>query len=153
LTVETMIDLNEAVLAVRAAREAIGAGAVLATVTFEPGPRGWFTVMGNDVASVAGELAAAGADVLGSNCGQGSQGMVAVAAEFARATDLPLLIQANAGLPVLTQGVVHYPESPDDMAAVLPALLDAGVRVVGGCCGTTPDHIAALRRKLDQIKS
>jgi len=153
LTVETMIDLAEAVLAVQAAREAMGTGAVLASLTFEPSPRGWFTIMGNDVATAVGELAAAGADVVGSNCGQGTEGMLSVAEEFAKATDLPLLIQANAGLPVLDDGQVHYPETPADMAAVLPALLDAGVKIVGGCCGTKPTHIAALRQTLDQIKA
>ena len=153
LTVETMIDLAEAVLAVRAAREAIGNGAVLATLTFEPNPRGWFTIMGNDVPTVVNELATAGADAVGSNCGQGTEGMLSVAKEFSQATDLPLLIQANAGLPVLEGDHVHYPETPDAMAAAVPALLDAGVKIVGGCCGTTPIHIAALRRTLDQIKA
>jgi len=150
LTVETMIDLNEAVLAVKAAREAIGEGAVLASLTFEPTSRGWFTIMGNDIPTVARELAAAGADAVGSNCGQGARDMLDVAGEFASATDLPLLIQANAGLPVLEKGEVRYPESPTDMAAVLPELLALGVRIVGGCCGTTPEHIAALRQVLDK---
>ena len=151
LTVETMIDLNEAVLAVQAAREAIGEGAVLASLTFEPTPRGWFTIMGNDIPTVVRELAAAGADVVGSNCGQGTEVMSAVARDFATATDLPLLIQANAGLPSLKNGEVHYPESPADMAAFLPELLAAGVKIVGGCCGTTPAHIAALRKALEEF--
>ncbi len=145
LTVETMSDLNEAVLAVRAAREAVGEGPVLVSMTFDPTPRGWFTIMGNDIPTAARELADAGADVIGSNCGQGTEGMLSVAGEFAKATDLPLLIQANAGLPVLKDGMVHYPESPAEMATVLPELLAAGVKIVGGCCGTTPAHIAALR--------
>lgn len=148
LTVETMIDLNEAVLAVQAAREAVGEGAVLVSMTFDSTPRGWFTIMGNDIPTVARELAAAGADVIGSNCGQGTEGMLSVAGEFAKATDLPLLIQANAGLPILTEGKVHYPETPAEMAAVLPELLAAGVKIIGGCCGTTPAHIAALREAL-----
>jgi len=148
LTVETMSDLSEAVLAVQAAREAVGEGSVLVSMTFDPTPRGWFTIMGNDIPTVIRELAGAGADVIGSNCGQGTEGMLAVAREFAKATDLPLLIQANAGLPVLKDGKVLYPETPAEMAAVLPGLLDAGVRIVGGCCGTTPAHIAAFREAL-----
>jgi 5-methyltetrahydrofolate--homocysteine methyltransferase len=152
LTVETMSDLREAVLAVQAAREAMDKGGVLASLTFEPTPRGWFTIMGNDVPTVVRELAAAGAEVVGSNCGQGTEGMLAVAREFAQATDLPLLIQSNAGMPVLKDGVVHYPETPADMAAVLPELRAAGVKIVGGCCGTTPEHIAVLRATLDRIK-
>jgi 5-methyltetrahydrofolate--homocysteine methyltransferase len=148
LTVETMTDLAEARLAVQAAREALGEGSVLATMTFEPTPGGWFTIMGNDVPSVAAGLATAGADVVGSNCGQGTEGMLEVAREFAAATDLPLLIQANAGLPVLRGGDVSYPESPPEMASALPDLLTAGVRILGGCCGTTPEHIKALKDSL-----
>jgi 5-methyltetrahydrofolate--homocysteine methyltransferase len=148
LTVETMTDLTEAVLAVQAAREAIGEGTVMVSMTFDPTPRGWFTIMGNDIPTVARELADAGADVIGSNCGQGTEGMLLVAGEFAKTTDLPLLVQANAGLPILKAGKVHYPESPAEMAAVIPDLLAAGVRIVGGCCGTTPAHIAALREAL-----
>ena len=152
LTVETMTDLSEAVLAVQAAREAIGEGAVLASLTFEPTPRGWFTIMGNDIPTTVRELAAAGADAVGSNCGQGTEGMLAVARDFASATDLPLLIQANAGLPILKNGKVHYPETPADMASFLPELLAAGVKIVGGCCGATPAHIAALREVLDKFE-
>jgi len=149
LTVETMTDLAEAVLAVQAAREAVGEGTVLVSMTFDPTPRGWFTIMGNDIPTVARELADAGADVIGSNCGQGTEGMLSVAGELAKATDLPLLIQANAGLPILKDGKVHYPETPAEMAAVLPELLAAGVKIVGGCCGTTPAHIVALRKVLE----
>jgi len=153
LTIETMTDLAEAVLAVKAAREALGHRAVLASLTFDPTPRGWFTIMGNDVAAAAGELAAAGADAVGSNCGQGTEGMLSVALDFGQVTDLPLLIQANAGLPVLEAGEVHYPETPADMAAHLPDLVNAGVKIIGGCCGTSPDHIVALRGILDQLKA
>ena len=153
LTIETMTDLGEAVLAVKAAREIIGDGIVLASLTFEPTSRGWFTIMGNDIVAAASELAAAGADAVGSNCGQGTEGMLSVARDFGRVTDMPLLIQANAGLPVLREGKVHYPETPGDMAAVLPDLLGAGVKIIGGCCGTSPEHISALRKVLDQIKA
>jgi 5-methyltetrahydrofolate--homocysteine methyltransferase len=149
LTVETMIDLREALLAVGAAREAAGDGVVMATMTFEPSPRGWFTIMGDDVPAVVAGLASAGADVLGGNCGQGSGGLLAVAREFSAATALPLLIQPNAGLPALAGGEVRYPEDPAHMAAFLPDLVAAGVRIVGGCCGTTPAHIAALVRARD----
>ncbi len=152
LTVETMTDLAEAVLAVQAAREAVGDGTVLATMTFEPTDRGCFTIMGNDVPTVARELAAAGADVVGSNCGQGSVGMLAVARELAGATDLPLMIQANAGLPVLEEGKVRYPESPDQMAGIIQDLEGCGVRITGGCCGSTPAHIAAMRAVLDRLR-
>ena len=150
LTIETMSDLAEGVLAVQAAREAGPGVPILATMTFEPTPRGWFTIMGNDIPAAAAALTRAGAEVLGSNCGQGIAGMLEVARAFAATTDRPLLIQANAGLPVLHEGRVHYPESPADLAAVVPELLAAGVRILGGCCGTTVEHIQALRLALDR---
>ncbi len=150
LCVETMIDLAEAVLAVTAARAALPHGVVMVSLTFEPTPRGWFTIMGNDVPTAAAELSHAGANVIGSNCGQGTAGMLEIAQEFAAAGDCPILIQPNAGLPVLKGTDVHYPESPTDMAAAAPALLAAGVRVIGGCCGTTSSHIVALRQAIDQ---
>ena len=122
-------------------------------MTFEPTPGGWFTIMGNDIPTAAAALIESGADVVGSNCGQGSAGMVEVARAFAAATDHPLMIQANAGLPVLDEGRVNYPEAPTDMAASVPDLVTAGVRIIGGCCGTTVQHITAFRRALDEYRN
>ena len=153
LTIETMSDVTEAVLAVQAARQAGPLAPILATMTFDPTPRGWFTIMGQDIPTVAASLQEAGADVVGANCGQGPAGLLEIAREFAAACQLPLMIQANAGLPELRDGQVVYPATPADMAAYLPALVDAGVRIVGGCCGTTTEHIAAMRRALDSSGS
>ncbi len=150
LCVETMIDLREAVIAVQAARKALPDGVVMVSLTFDSTPRGWFTIMGNDIATAAAELVAAGADVIGSNCGQGPAGMLEIATAFAATTDRPILIQPNAGLPILEGTDVHYPESPAQMASVLPDLINAGVRVIGGCCGTTPDHTRAFREVIDR---
>jgi 5-methyltetrahydrofolate--homocysteine methyltransferase len=153
LTIETMSDVAEAVLAVQAARQAGPDVPILATMTFDPTPRGWFTIMGQDITTVAAALIEAGADVVGANCGQGPAGLLEIARVFTGACDLPLMIQANAGLPELRDGQVVYPATPADMAAYLPALVDAGVRIVGGCCGTTTEHIAAMRRALDSSGS
>jgi 5-methyltetrahydrofolate--homocysteine methyltransferase len=153
LTIETMSDVTEAVLAVTAARQAGPEVPILATMTFDPTPRGWFTIMGQDIPTVAAALQVAGADVVGANCGQGPAGLLEVAREFAAACDLPLMIQANAGLPELRDGQVVYPTTPTEMAAFLPELLAARVRIVGGCCGTTFEHIAAMRRALDSRES
>ncbi len=150
LCVETMIDLREAVLATQAARAALPHGVVMVSLTFEPTSRGWFTIMGNDVPSTVAELTTAGADVIGSNCGQGSAGMLEIAQEFSAVTKRPILIQPNAGLPVMQELEVHYPESPNQMATFLPDLLASGVQVVGGCCGTSPAHTAALRQAIDK---
>ncbi len=147
--IETMTDLTEARLAVEAARAVVGDVPVAATMTFDPTPRGFFTMMGVSVKQAVGGLSEAGADILGSNCGNGVENMVEIAAEFAEHTDLPLLIQSNAGLPELKDGRAVYSETPEFMAEQSLKLVDCGVRIIGGCCGTTPEHITALRRCLD----
>lgn len=149
ICIETMTDLQEALLAVRATREIAPDLPVLVTLTFESTPRGFFTMMGNDIPSAASALAKAGADVVGSNCGNGSKLMVEVAQAFSAVTNLPLLVQANAGLPALRDGLMIYDETPAFMAEQAERMLAVGVRIVGGCCGTTPDHVRALRRIVD----
>jgi 5-methyltetrahydrofolate--homocysteine methyltransferase len=149
LCIETMGDLTEATCAVKAAKAKAPALPVMATMTFERTPRGYFTVMGVSVERAVAGLEAAGADVVGSNCGTGIEDMIEVARAMTRATRLPLLIQPNAGLPESREGQVVYNQTPETMAARVPELLDLGVAIVGGCCGTTPDHIRAIRRAVD----
>jgi len=143
--IETMIDLAEAVLAVRAARAVAPALPVMATMTFERTRRGFFTVMGASIEQAARELGEAGADIVGSNCGNGSAVMVEIAREFRAHTGRPMAIQPNAGLPEPRGGETVYPETPEFMAEQAKALVRAGVAIVGGCCGTTPEHVRALR--------
>ncbi len=149
ICVETMMDLTEAVLAVRAAKDAAPHLPIMATMTFDQTPRGFFTIMGVDVPTAAGGLRDAGADVVGSNCGNGIDNMVAIASAFRECTDRPLIIQSNAGLPKTQAGKLSYDETPDFMAERVRKLLDVGVSVIGGCCGTTPDHIRAMRKAVD----
>ena len=146
--IETMIDLAEALLAVRAARAVAPALPVLATLTFERTRRGFFTVMGASVEQAARELGEAGADIVGSNCGNGSEVMVEIAREFRARTTRPIAIQPNAGLPEPRGGETVYPETPEFMAEQAKALVREGVSIVGGCCGTTPEHVRALRQAL-----
>lgn len=148
LCVETMTDLTEATLAVEAAKSIAPAIPVLATMTFDPTPRGFFTIMGVDIPTAAGGLAAAGADVIGSNCGNGSAQMQDIARGFKQHTTMPLIIQANAGLPELVDDRVVYRESPEYMAQKAQEMVKFGVSVIGGCCGTTPAHITAIREKI-----
>lgn len=152
LCIETMTDVQEAVLAVEAARSLNVKIPIMATMTFEPTPTGFFTMMGVSVAEAAEGLTAAGANVLGSNCGNGIENMIKIAQEFKSVTSLPLLIQANAGIPVLKEGKSVYPETPDFFAEKIPALLDAGVSIIGGCCGTTPEHIRLIRKAVDAYR-
>jgi 5-methyltetrahydrofolate--homocysteine methyltransferase len=149
LCIETMSDLTEATRAVRAAKAVAPGVPVMATMTFERTPRGYFTVMGVSVERAVAGLEVAGADVVGSNCGTGIEDMIEVARAMIRATRLPLLIQPNAGLPESREGQVVYNQTPETMAARVPELLDLGVAIVGGCCGTTPDHVRAIRRAVD----
>ena len=144
-SVETMTDLTEAVLAVKAIKAVAPGLPVLATMTFDETPRGFYTIMGNDLASAVAGLADAGADIVGSNCGNGSEQMLAIAGELRRHTELPLIIQPNAGLPRPEGERVVYPETPAFMAEMAVAMVDAGVSVVGACCGSTPEHIRAIR--------
>jgi 5-methyltetrahydrofolate--homocysteine methyltransferase len=149
LIVETMVDLAEAKLAIETAKEISPHTPVLATMTFDATPRGFFTVMGVSVETAATGLQEAGADAVGSNCGTGSESMLEIARAFRACTDSPLIIQPNAGLPEIRGGKTVYDETPEFMAAKAKALLDLGVAVIGGCCGTTPDHVRALRATVD----
>lgn len=151
IIVETMTDLAEAVLAVKAARSITRDVPVMATLTFDDTPRGFYTVMGVTVEQAVKGLHDAGAEVVGSNCGNGIDNMVRIAAEFRKHTSGPLLIQSNAGLPQIVDSSVVYAETPEYMTERVDALLELRVNVIGGCCGTTPAHIAALRRRVDQF--
>jgi 5-methyltetrahydrofolate--homocysteine methyltransferase len=130
---------------VSAARRAAPDVPVVATMTFEATPRGFRTMMGVSVDQAVQALTEAGAVVLGSNCGTGIDAMIAVTREFRGHAALPLLVRANAGLPEISAGAVRYPESPEFFADRVPALVAAGAQIVGGCCGTTPRHVAAIR--------
>jgi 5-methyltetrahydrofolate--homocysteine methyltransferase len=146
---ETMIDLAEAVLGVKSAKSVAPQIPVCATMTFDFTPRGFFTVMGNSIEQAARELETAGADVVGSNCGNGIENMAKIAAEFKNHTDLPILIQSNAGLPIVRGDDLEYPESPVFMSEKIKEMMEIGVNIIGGCCGTTPEHIAAFRNVID----
>jgi 5-methyltetrahydrofolate--homocysteine methyltransferase len=149
ICVETMTDLEEALLAVEAARSVSPALPVCATLTFEATPRGFFTLMGADIPRAARELERAGADAVGSNCGNGIRSMAAIAGLFLETTKLPVLIQSNAGIPEIKEGRTVFPESPEFLAEHCRPMLLRGVRILGGCCGTTPRHIELLRRVVD----
>lgn len=149
ICIETMIDLAEAMLAVKAVKAVAAAIPVTATMTFDPTPRGFYTIMGVNVARAAAGLRDAGADLVGSNCGNGIENMLAIAAEFRKCTDLPVIVQPNAGLPQMKDGQVIYGETPAFFADKAKELVAGGVAVIGGCCGTTPEHTTALRKMID----
>jgi len=145
--IETFTDIAEAVQAVKAAREA-GGIEIICTFTFERTVNGDFrTMMGVSPSEMAAKITAAGADIIGANCGNGMELMAPIAAELrASAPSTPILIHANAGMPTVVEGQTVFPESPQDMAANSLLAMKAGADILGGCCGTTPEHIAAIRR-------
>ena len=153
LCVETMTALDEARIAVSAAKQNTGL-TVMCTFTFDKTADGQFrTMMGVSPEDMAREMTAAGADVIGANCGQGPEQMVDIAAQVAAAAPgTPIMIQANAGLPVREGDTDVFPETPEQMAGYVEALVTAGARIVGGCCGTTPDHIRAIAAAAQRLQ-
>ena len=147
VVIETMTALEEATLAIRAAKENTDL-VVIATMVFDKGPRGFFTMMGVTPQRAVKELKEAGADIVGSNCGNGIKVMVDLAREMRQATDGYMLIHSNAGIPAIRQGQIVYPETPELMMDGFKELADMGVNIIGGCCGTGPGHIRALSSAL-----
>ncbi len=146
IVIETMADPAEAKLAVAAARET-GLPVVACTV-FDSGPNNDRTMMGTTAEQAAEQLTAAGADVIGANCGQGISGFVEICRRLKSATDRPIWVKANAGLPELVDGQTVYAQTPEKFAEYVPALVEAGAAFIGGCCGTGPGFIAAVREAL-----
>lgn len=143
VVLETFSDPAEIVLAIEAAKE-VGLP-VVACMVFDTGKNLDRTLMGTTPEQAAARLAEAGADCIGSNCGQGIEGFVKIAARLRAATDLPLWIKANAGLPEIVDGHATYTQTAAKFAQTVPQLVAAGADFVGGCCGTTPEFIRATR--------
>lgn len=147
IIIETMSALDEAALAVRAARENTRC-VIIVTMTFDGDPlSGYHTMMGVSPAEMVVAMKEAGAEIVGSNCGNGIENMIGIVKEI-RNTDrnIPVMIQANAGVPEFIDGKTVFRESPELMASFVPALIEAGANIIGGCCGTTPKHIKEIRK-------
>lgn len=146
--IETQLAIEEAVIAVRAAKENTKL-VVMSTMVFDKGPRGYFTMMGVTPEAAVKGLEEAGADVVGTNCGNGIERMVEIATKMRAVTDGYLAVQSNAGIPTLIKGESCYPETPEFMAEGYRKLAELPVNILGGCCGTTAAHIKAL---VDAVK-
>jgi 5-methyltetrahydrofolate--homocysteine methyltransferase len=141
--VETLSDLGEADAALAAAREVAPELPVVVTMSFDTNVR---TMMGVRPGDAVAHLAAAGADAVGANCGRGPEEMELIAAEMvaARTGDVLIVAQSNAGLPQVVGDHFEYDATPADMAEHARALHGLGIDLIGGCCGSTPDHVAAM---------
>ena len=145
ICIETMTDLHEARIALRAVKENTQLPVVV-TFTFDKVGDGKFrTMMGVSPEDIAQQLPDAGADIIGSNCGNGIENMVEICAQLRQQTDGFIMIQANAGLPVLEDGKTVFKATPGDMARYVEPLIQNGANIIGGCCGTTAAHIAAFK--------
>ena len=143
LVIETMADLAEAKVALEAAKST--GLPVVCCMIFDSGKLQDRIMTGATAGDVAHELTAAGADVIGANCGQGIASYVEVCRQLRAATDLPIWIKANAGIPQAEGEDVVYNTTADEFAGYGPALVEAGAQFLGGCCGTGPEFITALK--------
>jgi len=150
--IETMSALDEACAAIRGAEQVAPQVEKISTFTFEKTVNGDFrTMMGVSPEQAAEAAIQAGADIIGSNCGNGFAGMIEIT-KLLRSVDadIPILIHANAGLPKNVDGKDVFPESPQEMADQVEELMAAGANIIGGCCGTTPEHIKALKERIEK---
>jgi methionine synthase I (cobalamin-dependent) len=143
ISIETMYSLEETLAALRGVKS-LGNVWVVASLTYNRTPKGFFTMMGDGVLKAAEALEDAGADAVGSNCSLGSAEMIELTAAIRAATRKPLLIQPNAGKPLAVDGAVVYQQTAAEFGAAGLRIKAAGADMIGGCCGTTPDFIKEL---------
>jgi 5-methyltetrahydrofolate--homocysteine methyltransferase len=149
IVVETMSDIEEARQAILAAKENTDLE-IICTMTFEKTKNNDFrTMMGFSPKDMVSELLKEGIDIIGANCGNGIRDMIDIVRESRRMQkEIPILIHANAGMPVYRDGQTVFPETPEEMASLAIPVIEAGANIVGGCCGTTPEHIRRIRERI-----
>ena len=151
ICIETMSDLEETKAAIEAAKSVTDVP-LCATMSFDLGKKGFRTMMGVSPQEAAQTLSESGTDIIGCNCGSITvEDMAALVKEFREVTSLPILAQANAGVPRLIEGQTVHPQKPGEYARGVIPLIEAGVSLIGGCCGSTPEHIRAVADKIDEF--
>lgn len=151
--IETMSDLQEAAIALKAAKDNTPME-VLVTMTFESAnDDGFFTMMGISIAEMTTTLKGLGADIIGVNCGKGIAETIALVKKIRSIDkDIPIIAHPNAGLPKYVDGETVFMETPDQMASMVGELIAVGANIVGGCCGTTPEHIRKFVLAMKEAK-
>jgi 5-methyltetrahydrofolate--homocysteine methyltransferase len=152
IIIETMSDLEEAKLAIKAAKEKTSCE-IIGTMTFERTVNGEYrSMMGVSPTEMVQQLIPEGLDIIVANCGNGIKGMVEIVKEIRSVNqDIPVLVHANAGMPVYQDGRTYFPESPEQTAGFVKEIVDAGVNIIGGCCGTTPEHIRQIAKVISSL--
>jgi len=149
ITIETMYSLDEARAAVQAVRKA-GDILLLASMTYTRTKNGFFTIMGENISQCVSALEEAGADMMGANCTLNSTDTIDLTKELRAATGKPILIQPNAGKPVTSKGVTYYEQTSAEFARDARKIRAQGADMIGGCCGTTPEFIKAVKAELSK---
>ena len=151
IVLETFSELAEILLALRAVKDATGLP-VIASMSFDAGPQRTRTMMGAQAGECATALEDAGADIIGCNCGSGINHVLPAVVALRAATSLPLWVKPNAGLPELEDGRAVWKQTPEEFAGFVPQLLDAGANIIGGCCGSGPEHIRRVAKVVARHK-
>ncbi|WP_196602411.1 homocysteine S-methyltransferase family protein [Pectinatus frisingensis] len=148
ILIETCIDIQEMRAALLAAKAAAPLLPIFCQMSYSEDGR---TVTGTDPQTAAITLTAMGADIIGANCSTGPEELIPIIKILSENTHCPISVQPNAGMPHLINKKTVFPMTPADMAKWAPMLIAAGATFIGGCCGTTPDHIAAINRSIKNI--
>jgi 5-methyltetrahydrofolate--homocysteine methyltransferase len=149
ICVETMSAIDEACLAIKAAKEITNLE-VACTFTYNKTVHGYYrTMMGVSPEDMIKAVINAGADIIGANCGIGFDQMIEVVQSIRQIDKkTPVLVHANAGMPIIKEGKTIFPETPEIIAPKIKQLINAGANIIGGCCGTSPEHIKTLVREV-----
>jgi 5-methyltetrahydrofolate--homocysteine methyltransferase len=149
--VETLSDPREALTAVEGIRRE-SKKPIIVSFSFSLGKKGYHTVMGATPEDTLKTLLGKDIQGIGFNCGEGMEESIELAKIFRSKTTLYVMAKPNAGMPELVHGDVRYSETPEDFGRIVPELLAIGVDMVGGCCGTTPEHIRVIREAVDAYR-
>ncbi len=150
INIETIQSLDEAEIIISALRGVLNLP-ISISITFQNTPNGYFTLMGESVEDFVKRSTRWDVRMLGTNCGEGFKQSLEIVCELKTLTNLPLLAKPNAGIPEFKQGKTFYPESPEFIKPLIEKFLNNCVRVLGGCCGTTPEHIKLIKKIANRI--
>jgi len=149
LIVETMIDVTEARIAATAAKRT--GLPVIVSMVYDSGENKDRTMMGNSPEQVVEELAGVGVDGIGANCGQGVEAFLPICARLRQATDLPIWMKPNAGLPEIVDDQTVFRTTAQEFVQYIPELIAGGADFIGGCCGTDQGFVEAIRETIDNL--
>jgi 5-methyltetrahydrofolate--homocysteine methyltransferase len=150
--IETISDIDEMLAAIEAIKD-VSKKPIISSMTYKNTKRGYYTIMGHSLEKCVKALENAEVSVIGANCTLGSEEMVGLARELTKLTDFPFSIKPNAGKPRLDEkGIVHYDQPITDFVKHIKEMISWGAKIVGGCCGTSPETIKEIRRLLTILK-